>query len=375
MGTDTGRRFLPDYAVPPGNTLLETIDALGISQSELADRMGRPKKTINEIIKAKAAITAETAIQLERVLGVPADFWIKLEANYRAALARIEERAALTQQQSWLQQIPLRELMRRGWLAAKTDPVEQVREALNYFGVASAEIWRRHWEGLQLNTAYRHSPTFDSSFGALSAWLRRGELEARTVKTAPYDVERFRRVLTESRQWVAKPPNVFQQRLLEEFAKVGVVVLFVPELSGMRVSGATRWLSPDKALIQLTLRHRSEDHIWFTLFHEAAHVLLHQKRAVFIDEESQKADKVAPQADTSEENEANRFARDLLIPPASYTQFCLLRDLSAPAILAFAKQVEIPPGIVVARLQHDGKLPWQSSLNRLKQRYTWKKAH
>src|SRR5262245_41067714 len=127
MSADKGRRFLPDYAVPPGDTLLETIDALGISQSELAERMGRPKKTVNEIIKAKAAITAETAIQLERVLGVSADFWISLEANYRAALARLEERAALERQQAWLDEIPLRELVQRGWLIAKSDPVEQVR--------------------------------------------------------------------------------------------------------------------------------------------------------------------------------------------------------------------------------------------------------
>ena len=71
MDAETTRAFSPDYAVIPGETVLEVLNSLGISQSELAERSGRPKKTINEIINGKAAITPETALQFERVLGVP----------------------------------------------------------------------------------------------------------------------------------------------------------------------------------------------------------------------------------------------------------------------------------------------------------------
>ena len=84
--------FLPDYAIPPGETLDETIEALGMSRARLAGLTGRPKKTINEIICGKAAITPETALQLERVLGVPAKFWNNLEANYRKTLVRLRGR-------------------------------------------------------------------------------------------------------------------------------------------------------------------------------------------------------------------------------------------------------------------------------------------
>ena len=81
-------KFEPDYTVPPGETLLETIECLGMSQAELARRTGRPVKTINEIIKGKTAITPDTALQLERVLSVPASFWNNLERNYRESLAQ-----------------------------------------------------------------------------------------------------------------------------------------------------------------------------------------------------------------------------------------------------------------------------------------------
>ena len=91
MAAKTELRFRPDYAVPPGATLLETIETLGISQAELARRTGRPVKTINEIVKGKVSITPETALQFERVLGIPAMFWINREGNYREALTRKAE--------------------------------------------------------------------------------------------------------------------------------------------------------------------------------------------------------------------------------------------------------------------------------------------
>ena len=82
---------LPNYAIPPGETLRETLGPLGMTQAELAERTGRHKKTINEIITGKAAITAETALLFERVLGISASFWNNLERNYRETLARMKK--------------------------------------------------------------------------------------------------------------------------------------------------------------------------------------------------------------------------------------------------------------------------------------------
>src|SRR4030043_1031045 len=102
MAEIKGSSFQPNYAVPPGETLRETLEFLGMTQAELADRTGRPKKTINEIMAGKAAITAETALQLERVLGVPASFWNNLERNYQENLARAKEERHLQKQYEWL---------------------------------------------------------------------------------------------------------------------------------------------------------------------------------------------------------------------------------------------------------------------------------
>lgn len=77
-----------DIVFPPGQLLEEELAARGMSQKELAERMGRPPQAINEIVRGKKALTAETALQLEHALGIPAYLWIRLEGEYRLALAR-----------------------------------------------------------------------------------------------------------------------------------------------------------------------------------------------------------------------------------------------------------------------------------------------
>ena len=86
------RRTWPDVAVPPGETLTEELEARKMSQSELARRMRRPVQAVNEIIRGKKAITAQTALDLEAVLGVDAAFWLRLEAAYQLNAARLARR-------------------------------------------------------------------------------------------------------------------------------------------------------------------------------------------------------------------------------------------------------------------------------------------
>lgn len=358
----------PDYAVPPGDTVLELIESLGISQSEFAERTGRPKKTINEIIKGKAAITPETALQFERVLGVPANMFNSLEQQYRAALARMAEREKLEAQTAWLDEIPVRAMVKAGWIPDRKGKVEQIETVLSFYGVASPDAWNAVWADVRDTVAFRESSAFVSDFGAVTAWLRKGEIEARGIKAAGFDTARFRATLTEARALTTEPPEVFCDKLIQLCAAAGVAVRFIPELPKLRVWGATRWLSPDKALIQLSLRYKSNDHLWFTFFHEAGHILLHGKKAVFVEGDARKSGHATLQ---TEEEQANQFARDFLIPRERYLEFTRAGDFSSAAVQRFARELGIAPGIVVGRLQHEKRIPFQSSLNRLKRFFKW----
>jgi HTH-type transcriptional regulator/antitoxin HigA len=349
--------YWPDTVSPPGDTLLELLEEKGMSQAELARRTGRPKKTINEIIQGKAAITPETALQFERVLGTPASFWNQRERRYRESLARRDEENELAEHLTWLDNIPVRDMAERSWIEWFDDRVQQLREVLGFFGIASPEQWEALWVRRPA-AAFRQSPAYQADPFAVAAWLREGERRAQRIDCAPFDEAGFRAALNAIRGLTTEPADVFQPELEALCAGVGVAVVFVPQLPGTRASGAAYWLTPDKALIQLSLRYKRNDHLWFTFFHEAAHILEHGKRSAFLDEDINRDEPA-----TDEEAEANRFAEDVLIPPGEWRAFieqvhAVQPYFSKQMVCDFAARIGIAPGIIVGRLHHEDELDY-----------------
>ena len=350
MVSASENQYMPDTVSPPGETLRETIGAFGMSQANLAERTGRSKKMINEIIKGKAPITPRMSLELERVLGVPASFWNNRERHYRETRARIEEKNRLREHVEWLKSIPLKDMVKLGWISGFKEKVLQLQEVLSFFGIASPDQWPTITDRLGRQAAFRKTAAFAVDNSALTAWLRKGEVEAKKVQCSPYNEKKFRSCLAAIRELTVKPPDVFQERLANLCADCGVAVIFVPELPKTRVSGATRWVTANKALIQLSLRYKSNDHLWFSFFHEAGHILKHGKKAIFLEG-------TALGLDEDKEDAANRFASDFLVPRQDYARFVKDGSFSNIRIRRFAAQLGVAPGIVVGRLQHDKHLP------------------
>jgi len=359
MADTTLNQYVPDYLVPPGEVLEDYLKAFGMTQAELADRTGLTKKTINRIIKGKAPITSETALKLECSLGRPAHFWNNLERQFQENRTRIAEEKRLQSYLDWLKKIPVAHLTKLGWIPKTSDKISQLKEVLRFFGIASPEQWATVWREHQV--AYRQTQRFETCAESVSAWLRKGEIEARQILRSSFDGRRFQEVLDVIRGLTVETPPVFQQRLVNLCAPAGVAVVFIPELPKTGVYGATRWLG-DKAVIQLSLRYKSNDHLWFTFFHEAGHIIKHGRKEIFIEGNGM---------DSEKEEEANAFARDRLIPPADYRRFIASWDgRSLTPIEAFAGKIKIAPGIIVGRLQHDKRLP-NSHGNGLKVYFRW----
>jgi addiction module HigA family antidote len=351
--------FEPDYAIPPGEILAEYLSSLGMTQRDLAARTGLTPKTVNEIVQAKAPITAETALKLERVVGRPAHFWQSLESLYQEARVRARDHEQLDRDLDWLRRVPVKTMVKLGWITEADSDCGQLDLVLRFFGVSSVERWAAVWDGSA--AAYRESKRFETHPEAISAWLRRGEIEAQAIPCAPFDTSGFRAVLDGARSLTREAPERFQSVLVERCAAVGVAVVFVPELPKTGVSGATRWLTADKALIQLSLRYKSDDQLWFTFFHEAGHVLLHGKRDVFIEHDDM---------EDAREQEANRFAADHLIPPSALRRLLARGRPTLAQIEDFAREIGIAPGVVVGRLQREGVLEHRVG-NALKRRLCW----
>jgi len=350
--------FVPDYAVAPGATLKETLEMKGLSQADLSLRTGMAEKTISQIINGIAPISYETAEKLELVLGIPSRFWNARERSYREALVRAEEAERLEKDTGWLQDIPLSTLIERGFIQNDGNKRSLVRQALAFFGVSSVEAWHNTWRAPAAQ--YRGCTAQEKRPGFVAAWLRLGDIQAEHMETRPFDASQFKRALAEIRRLVVSPTGDWQSKLQELCAAAGVAVVFVKEIPTASISGATRWLTKDKAVIQLSLKYKTLEQLWFTFFHEAGHILLHGKKQVFIEYGHSNA--------TDEEREANVYASDWLIPPEFQHRLPYLR--TRQQIREFAASIETSPGIVLGRLQHDKLLP-DSAFNDLKVKVSW----
>jgi HTH-type transcriptional regulator/antitoxin HigA len=353
----TSHRYEPEHVLPPGATLQEVLDEKGMSQIDLARRTGFSTKHVNQIVKGSAPVTAETAILLERATGVPADVWANLESAYQVNRSRAKDTERLFADVDWLNSLPVQELRKRGWIEEMSSPVDTLREVCRFFGVADRTAWEELW---QRPTAYRRSKVFNSDPGAVAAWLRIGEIEAAEVNCEPFEKQALQGTLNDLRSLTREPdPAVWFPKLREIGRAVGVAIVLEPEISGARVVGAARWVTPEKALVQLSLRHRWSDIFWFTLFHELGHLILHSKKDVFIND---------PGPHSGAEAEADAFAGQLLIPRQFETR---LSDLQTEAdVKKFASDLGVGADIVVGRLQFEKRWPYNKG-NGLKQRFVF----
>ena len=356
-------RMSSDLPIPPGEILAEEIEARGMTQRELAVRIGRPVQVVNEIVRAKKAITPETAIELGNVFGMSARFWMNLESEYRMTLARHRKSKELEANVKWLDEYPVNTMIRRGWMEKGLDRTEKLQALLLFLEVAVPEP-----RAFQQAIGFQVPETASNrvSLGALSVWLRMGELAARTVETADFNAVVFHNALTTIRKYTKDQPMEFLPKMSEVCAEAGVAFNLVKELPKSGAIAATRWLSEHKALIQMSLKQERADSFWYTFYREASHLLKHRKRQRIVIEGLEE-ELINSETDV----EADEYTRDLLIAQENWREFCGEGRFDSGRVNEFAKSLEIAPFIIVGRLQSEGRIG-SHELKSLKRRYSWK---
>jgi HTH-type transcriptional regulator / antitoxin HigA len=363
-----GIPFTPD-AVHPGEIVSEYVEFHGWTQRDLARRTGLTPKTISEICNGKAPLTPTTALALEKVLRRPAHFWLNLQRQYDEAEARNRELRKSALWTDWARKFPLKDMKRlRFSLPAGRSDVDAL---LTFLGVSSPESWDAVWTAS--NVAYRQTRKFAQSAEAISAWVRETELTAEQMETAPFDEARLRASIGELRRLTREKADSILNPVQSICAGFGVAVVLVPELPHCGISGSAQWLSDKKALIGLTLRYKTDDQLWFTFFHELAHILLHRKKKTLIVDNAADdlSDRIIDPEMQGYEAQANQFSVDTLIPPAALSEFLRARTFTNESIYDFAEKIGVGPGILVGRLQHDGVLKSFQG-NAFKQNLNWK---
>lgn len=354
--------FDPDWFSPPGQAVAEKLKRSGKPFEDFIWEMDLTEGQGARLLDGRLELDEKLAQRLEKTLGVSASFWISREAHYRKDLSKIAEITPREVAKGWLRELPLKDMAEFGWIDRKGSQEEKLAECLRYFDVSSVETYRRRVEQIVGDVKLRTSQTLRSNPASLATWIRRGEIEAEQADCAAWSRDALLGALPEIRRLtLLREPQKFLPALKSMCAAVGVALVVARAPSGCRASGATKFISERKALLMLSFRHLSDDHFWFSFFHECGHLVLHGKDHVFVEgEESISA---------QHENEANLFSEKVLLPDPWHR---LLDKLPAnrKEILRFAARAGISPGIVVGQLQHRGKLG-HNYLNYLKRRFTW----
>ncbi len=357
--------FAPDFDQEfPGAYLAWFLEARGVKKVDFAKRCGRPIKTISEIIAGKTAITSETALQFERVLGEDARYWLELESKYQLQQARAKERTKIDHKnaRAWAKQFPVSEMIKAGILDKKPGSTDLVETLLKFFGVSSVAAWEQYWEK-RLNVAhFKQQDNHAINKFAVAAWLCKGSRLSDQVTTAPYDESAFRDALEKIRVLTTRPWLEIESELIELCRQAGVAIGLVPHLRNTGLRGAAYWAKKDKAVIILSDRGKYEERVWFAFFHEAAHILLHSKKAVFLDQPN------AGSAEREVEKEADDFSADTLVPPEQLSQFKAKygganAKISRKMIEEFAASIGVASGLLLERLQHEEYIGRATGLN------------
>jgi addiction module HigA family antidote len=360
MGKAIINEFEPDYAVHPGQILEETLEAQGLSKKEFSERAGLTPKTVSFIISGQAPVVSDNAIVFERILGISAHIWSNIDAEYRLFTARQKAKEGLKSAVAWSKKFPLSDLVKRNVMPSGLSSEQKAGFLLDFFKVRGPEEWDVQYGNITV--AFRSSPAFTSNYESVVTWLRLAELRAEKIQTKPYNASSFKIALAGIKTLTNKEPHIFEPKMKKLCSDSGVALVMVSELPKTRLSGATRWLTTDKALIALSLRHKWNDYFWFTFFHEAAHILKHGKNDVHVDEGREDIPK------TRHEVEADNFAANFLISKSQYREFVFKQIFTEASVKKFARDIGVAVGIVVGRLQHDHYIDY-SWLNNLKAKF------
>lgn len=357
--------FEPNWASPPGDTISRLAAAGNVSVHELAVRVGLEEDVFSGIMEGRIEISDEIAGALSSELGASSQFWIERYNQFLGDKARISGSTPIETPSTWGQSFPAKALRQLGWLPKGSRGERLSKDILDFFGCDSIKDWNKRYSSGIGQVAFRTSFAFEADEMATLAWLRIGEVQAESLALATFSANDFKKRLFELKKLcVFKRPELFFPKLQQACAEHGVGLVSSKAPTGCRASGAT-WTTPKgKPIIFLSFRYLSEDHFWFTFFHEAAHVILHGTDHISVD-----GGDPSPLGASAFENEANTFAQNSLVPADLRDEMLNAMPTRAHARW-IARKAGVTPGIIVGQLQKAGTLqPHQ--FNDLKRRYKW----
>jgi HTH-type transcriptional regulator/antitoxin HigA len=328
---------------PPGDFIRDELDARGWTQADLAAIMGRPLRSLNEIIAAKKTITPETAVGLGNAFGTSAEIWMNLESAYRLSLVKNDDEE-VARKAKIFGIAPVNEMAKREWIAPYETVQELETHVLAFYQIKSLD------EKPIMSFAARKSTSYADVTPAQLAWFYRAKHLAAVVTAQQYSKDKLAKAIKELKSLIEHVEGV--RHVPKILSDAGVRFIVVEHLAGSKIDGAAFWLSKKEPVIALSIRYDRIDGFWHTLGHELGHI--HNEDDFSIDTDLIGEDSERRKEKPEIEIKADEFAERLTIPKDRLDDFIIrTRPLYAKKrIMGFAKVIHVHPGIVVGQLQH-----------------------
>lgn len=323
---------------PPGEYILDELEARGWTQDSLADILGRSAKFVSQLVAGKKRIEPRTAQELAAAFGTSAELWMNLESAYRLGVGR-KEQSSVARRAKLYEIAPVRDMVRRGWIRDCRNVDELETEVHRFFSDFCG------------SAAARKSTPYDTTTPIQRAWLHRVYQIARSMPDArPYSEDRALKTLDRLHALTVSEHEA--RHVPAVLSSMGIRFVVVEPLPRSKMDGAALWLDKCRPVIAVSLRYDRIDGFWHTLYHEVSHVL--HGDVLSVDDNLIRNERIGSSDCSAQEQRADAEASSLLIPRDTLDSFIARHTprFSKINIIRFANLHQIHPGIVVGQLQH-----------------------
>ena len=345
--------FKDKIAFHPGYYIKEYIDDLGITQEEFAIRLGTTPKNISVLLKGEQSLSVEIAAKLSRMLGTSVKFWLNLQSEYDSLLVEKNEQDELDRERIVFNVISYKYFVDHFGLPELPRRInEQIIKVREFLKVSSLTVFEKTEIGVSFRSG--NLEIFPKNIIKANIMVQIATNKALEYKNAPkYNKKKFVEAI-EYALTLTEKHDEFYRLIEKKLYECGVILVLLPNIEGSKVNGATRKIG-DKMMIMMNDRKNDSDSFWSTLFHEFGHLVNGDYGVSY---------------NYDIEDEADRFAEDMLIDKDKYTAFIKNSEFTVENVKEFAKSISRDPGIVVGRLQKDNYISFSDyKMNQLKHKY------
>ena len=341
----------------PGYYIKELVEESGLTQEDFAKRLDTTPKNLSILIRGEQNLSLEIAGKLARMLGTSVDYWLNLQKAYDAGIAEMKSEEELDLERKIFKHLDYNYFRDHFGLPAFRGQVNtQIKATREFLQIASLRVLAN--QDLSVNFRNRYNEMSESNVVRANAMLQIAINKAMQMDAPKYNKTKFETAIDYALTLTERHKDFFPL-VQNAFKESGVILVALPNLSGSKTSGATKKIG-NNMMLMVNDRGMDSDIFWFTLLHEAGHIINNDLGVSFYGEAS------------SKEDDADRFAAEKLIPSHAFQKFVDETYLFNEAVIRqFASEIQRDPGIVLGRLQREGYVAHSASAlnNRLKHKY------